>query len=609
MARVWIAASQSPMQRNIAYPRYRFGATVSLTILLAVLLTVIAPAFATVADPTPLTPEKERGRLIAKDDTPAGFSYFFGSFNGLVIDHEADETAETRGLDLVNRAPDSPSLLRNNRFEEGELSMGAVQHWSFSPSSEASNSVDNASDNQSDNTSKRASTTVYLSLTICSKPRIQESVSNAAQDLPQLAVYISTSNSLQRPGPGNDVQDQFIYPSKEGYMSATVRTESEVHIGVAAPENEKFIGSYSYQVAASTEGFFHGVHDEIAMLSAVDSGSNSALLYTANPTGQIVTEKQLKQQNNNTALYSIFINNANNTDVSGLSRSYCALEQSSQTTMGNNVQASMSTRTREDKKLQEQFYITGLNPSSTYVGILAMGNSTGFGNGIVGGGGKVWKPITFNTKADGNCDVIYDLDFCTDIAYAVPSNPSMDMSEIRTKYDNYAADLYKNFTYTLQQIQCNTSNETIFSMAVNCDDCANAYKSWLCAVTIPQCDDYSSTTNNTPVMVRNAAQPFPNGTKITNQTHRDWPVTKRPRNSGLIDTEIKPGPYKEILPSVKKCHELVRKCPMALGFTCPKGEYLVYSYNTNTGTIPRVPYYLWSVTMTFIVATMMLWVC
>ncbi len=40
------------------------------------------------------------------------------------------------------------------------------------------------------------------------------------------------------------------------------------------------------------------------------------------------------------------------------------------------------------------------------------------------------------------------------------------------------------------------------------------------------------------------------------------------RNS-LIDLEVKPGPYKEVLPCQDLCYMLVQSCPAALGFACP----------------------------------------
>lgn len=49
----------------------------------------------------------------------------------------------------------------------------------------------------------------------------------------------------------------------------------------------------------------------------------------------------------------------------------------------------------------------------------------------------------------------------------------------------------------------------------------------------------------------------------------------------MIDTAIKPGPYKELLPCSDICYNLVRSCPAALQFACPlEGHGLNYSYGS-----------------------------
>ena len=49
----------------------------------------------------------------------------------------------------------------------------------------------------------------------------------------------------------------------------------------------------------------------------------------------------------------------------------------------------------------------------------------------------------------------------------------------------------------------------------------------------------------------------------------------------MIDTDIRPGPYKEMLPCKDICYELVRSCPAALQFACPlEGHGLNYSYGS-----------------------------
>ena len=116
----------------------------------------------------------------------------------------------------------------------------------------------------------------------------------------------------------------------------------------------------------------------------------------------------------------------------------------------------------------------------------------------------------------------------------------------------------------------------MFSLAVNCTDCEHAYKQWLCGVTIPRCADFSS--NDTFLQVRNAGQPFLNGSSIPpNSSLRTIPATNSSRNP-LIDAQIRPGPYKEILPCQDVCYSLVKSCPSALQFSCPQGRQLNWSY-------------------------------
>ena len=47
----------------------------------------------------------------------------------------------------------------------------------------------------------------------------------------------------------------------------------------------------------------------------------------------------------------------------------------------------------------------------------------------------------------------------------------------------------------------------------------------------------------------------------------------------MIDTVIRPGPYKELLPCKDMCYNLTRSCPAALQFACPlEGHGLELDY-------------------------------
>jgi len=53
----------------------------------------------------------------------------------------------------------------------------------------------------------------------------------------------------------------------------------------------------------------------------------------------------------------------------------------------------------------------------------------------------------------------------------------------------------------------------------------------------------------------------------------------------MIDTDIRPGPYKEVLPCQDLCYELVRSCPASLAFACPiEGHGLNYTYGSPEGS-------------------------
>ena len=185
-----------------------------------------------------------------------------------------------------------------------------------------------------------------------------------------------------------------------------------------------------------------------------------------------------------------------------------------------------------------------------------------------------------------NCALIYNLDFCSEVAYAVPSNTTnaSDLPDLRAFYDSYASSLNVNFSKSLAQIPCNTTSSAQYSLAVTCDNCTKAYKNWLCAVTIPRCEDFSNDASY--------LQP-----RAVNQTFIDEDYGKQftddlslsPSNKSMmfmsssrnpqIDQIIKPGPYKELLPCQDLCYGLVRSCPAALGFSCPLAEHgLEYTY-------------------------------
>lgn len=179
-----------------------------------------------------------------------------------------------------------------------------------------------------------------------------------------------------------------------------------------------------------------------------------------------------------------------------------------------------------------------------------------------------------------NCAIIYNLSFCTDTLYAVPYNPNLNLDNVALakKYDERASESYQNFNRSLQQIPCNATDDASYSLVRNCTDCAAAYKAWLCAVTIPRCQDFSSPDKL--FQPRSLAYPAWNDTAATPNFRNT--TTLSARNSSArnpwIDQVIKPGPWKEMLPCKDLCYNLVRSCPASLGFSCPTDRWLSWNY-------------------------------
>ena len=200
---------------------------------------------------------------------------------------------------------------------------------------------------------------------------------------------------------------------------------------------------------------------------------------------------------------------------------------------------------------------------------------------------------------DGNCKVIYNLSFCDQVNYAVPYNPTNQQYQginLTNWYDGQARNWSANFSKALDQVACNTTPDAQYSLAVTCANCQESYKQWLCAVTIPRCQDFSSqapyllpravnTSFNDASTVPASAHSDP----FLNKTNQQVVAYAQSRNPA-IDQVINPGPYKEVLPCGSMCYDLVRTCPAVLGFACPtniKGFNMSYGYPQMDGAFPQ----------------------
>ena len=151
------------------------------------------------------------------------------------------------------------------------------------------------------------------------------------------------------------------------------------------------------------------------------------------------------------------------------------------------------------------------------------------------------------------------------------------MPDLVNFYDGNAQSLYGPFNNSIQQISCNTTDSAQYSLVSTCDHCADSYKTWLCAVTVPRCVDLAapvlSGTAVIPRAMANATQDQLQAAGVNGSyAQRSWVNSSR---NALVDLALAPGPYKELLPCADLCYGLARTCPTALGFACPKQASLL----------------------------------
>jgi len=499
-----------------------------------------------------------------------------------------DYVSDFLGLDrnIIGRVVDVTSL-HNNVPEKRDITAGDSQSYTFpqddlrrsqaaheanSPSSslaergtgESSSILDGSSEDWQDGHQRRQTNphTLYVTLNVCDQPRPTSQTPNGAP--PPLQLYISTNAKNPKPTVNNY---DIVVQVEDGMGSDNVTTSSDVFFTVTAPaKSPNFDGSYSYELTASTDQPYTTYIDDPGMV-LIDSDKNNTLLSA--------------DGNATLSSYNLFVQNQQNPTLLGLQRSFCGLKNQAQI-QGNingsatgNVEVGMMSL--GGAAPHQHFYVNRLNGSSSYYGIMAIDGDaqTGkAGSGIIGGGGTVWKTLNFSTKSSDNCAVIFNLSFCTDVAYAVPSNLTSqpNLTALTQLYDNFAQMYYQNFTYSLQQIPCNTTSSAKYSLAKDCADCDKAYKTWLCAVTIPRCEDFSN--NASFLQPRAINSTFANGTSVPPNA-----VYLNSSRNPMIDDQVGPGPYNEIMPCIDLCYDLVRSCPASLKFACPlEGHGLEQSY-------------------------------
>ncbi|KAH7321596.1 stretch-activated Ca2+-permeable channel component-domain-containing protein [Rhexocercosporidium sp. MPI-PUGE-AT-0058] len=611
----------SPLQSRLAASLF------ASIMLLLLYLFFSLPNFAYAADVNSIQPEDHNHEQLL--DFP-----LLDDFHELELREEEYES-EFFGVDrsIIGRATTQPTGLVNNRVEATNVQLGQSFYYVFtnaslwgskSPAAPGlpsqiklhkrrlvtsdnpiyrlnSGSDDDDDDDGEESELKRrqdiseleTNRTLYITVTTCDQPT-SDTTTNPP---PQLQLYVSQSANNTNPGPDQSSDLQEVIALEGGYALHVVNATGDVYMGIYAQNATEYsTGVYSAQIAASIDAPFHTYWNSTdPNLFLVDSDDFSALLFTDPFIADATNTTLLAEWMDHAPPYVIFASDATDTSLVGIERSYCGLKTKAQVQEnrpGQTVSTIVTGMTSIGNLTlpRQQFFVNGLGAGKTYNVMLAMdGNSTDSGNFVVGGGGQVFKQTQFDMLQDGNCAVIYDLSFCDQTAYSVPSNPNVfpNMSALAAFYDNATQASFANFEKVLAQIPCETTSSAQYSLARNCDDCREAYKSWLCAVSIPRCTDF---TKEKPwLQPRAMGQPFPNGTLLPardREIAKQTPGVNISRNA-RIDELLVPGPYKEVLPCDELCFNLVRSCPAVMGFNCPQAGDI--GFNESYGVYPQFP--------------------
>ncbi|KAK2602167.1 hypothetical protein N8I77_008721 [Diaporthe amygdali] len=585
----------SPLQSRFA------ASAIATVVLIIIYFTLFPPQFAfaeEISHDSPIIMDASAGLDGADVELETRDFWYepeFSAFDRSIL----GEVTKRDTLSLSNNVPNQMNLAAGDTlvylFPSSELS-STQDTSSLELRGESGTSEDEEGDvfaglDEQGPLSKRATaTTVYISANTCLQP---QGNSTTSSEPPQLTLYVSNSTDNTSPGPSADASKQQAITFKEGAVMFNMTASDDLYMGVSASNvSADYSGIYNFQIAASVDMWYHSYNEsDDDELFWVDSDTTSVLLMTQNLT--TARNRDQEDQIMNSRPYVMFAQNDAVPSINGMRYSYCGLDNYAQIAAVRNGQDTTQVTTGITRRgagghPKQQFYFSGLNASSRYQGILARNANATTDVNVPGGGGHVLRATTFETKSTGgNCALVFNLTFCDQVAYAVPSNNVTfpNTTVLGEFYDKSAQGFWDGFNKSLQQIPCEAPDAQQYSLVRNCSTCATAYKNWLCSVTIPRCEDFSAT--DAWLQPRAINETFPDGTRPAPDLLAPYAGSQesqlsfqRSRNP-IIDETIKPGPYKEVLPCEELCYELVQSCPAKLGFACPRPW--MTGFNTSYG--------------------------
>lgn len=222
--------------------------------------------------------------------------------------------------------------------------------------------------------------TIYLSANTCLQPTLK--AGSKSSKVPQLMLFVSNGTTAACPqvssGPNGDEAKGFTaYTFTEGAVTVRSNATTDVYIGVYAPKiADGSDGPYNYEIAASSSEFFHRYQDAKleSELLWMDSDSTSALLVTQNLASDVTESRRIMGQD---PPYQLYVSPQDSPRLDGLHHSACGLQMNAPTKPGTSANAKNAGLIKTNITLRgrgglpkQQFYVVGLNATTTYSGML-----------------------------------------------------------------------------------------------------------------------------------------------------------------------------------------------------------------------------------------------
>ncbi|WFD41981.1 stretch-activated cation channel mid1 [Malassezia psittaci] len=455
---------------------------------------------------------------------------------------------------------------------------------------------------------------------------------NQARQVTLVSMFVSPKWSIPRPGPDSGLSSSYLGYAQGGWAQVHLPKGSTdgIWIGIYPPLDPRGLdGIYRVQLSASTKAQLEAVASEPGLFYD-DSDAESALLTSFNYTSPapnislivLPTEGQyslssltylnssfcaildlwqdlsrssesikvnssetsrntvnvvtrgdmLKQKKQSSAQPVPSINDTAGLQPPGADYGQGDLDGTKyniadliERATSSNASESESGQQDNSPQVRMQFLASGLDPGRNYTAYLVSSQNN---SGILSR--TLYPSIKFVTKQNPNCRLLYDVPFCPELAYSIPSNPSRSMTYALQVLEDMVSANYGNFSATLGTFPCDSDEFGKYSSVTTCNDCMRAYQSWLCAVAIPRCTDLINTTESAASQDGTDLEglPMPADTHLYPYVvNRVGPNSSRQR---FIDELLAPGDYGELLPCISTCEMVTRSCPPIMNWLCPK---------------------------------------